>query len=194
MYFSIILDPIDKAMVFLIMKAKAKKVRKVLRNLHKKGCLEKNLQEKIISPQKENLKKIPTYDFLCLVGGKKVRLPYEEAKDKERVGIFPQESSNTYVELAETRILRKLADEKKLPTREYFNVVLLTHWQRMNETLLALGHLPLVGDYYATSPNYLSDTNWIVSLRPGCKHCADDFYRDDEMANCRYIGVFNDEE
>lgn len=162
----------------------------ILRKMQERGVTLKDLQKAEYIRQ-ELLEEIPQYDFLCLVDGEKVRLPFKEAKDKPKIGIFPQESSNVYIELTEEEIPRKEADESKIPTREYFNSVLLAHWEKMNKSLLLLGFQPLGGAYYATSPDYIREANWIVGLTHGVKHCGDDFYEHKELAKCRYVGVFD---
>lgn len=151
-----------------------------------------NLKEEMVLPKiKQKIQLDFPFDLLCIVNGKKVRLPYCEGKDKNPFGIFPLRISayyRYYLELEEhPEDIRRNADESKFPEDGFCQQVWKIR-EALNCCLQSLNAPPLKGCYYAKKGNY----NWIVGFDAfENEQCMpSDYYNFDEKAKIRYCDIF----
>ena len=132
------------------------------------------------------------YDVLCIIDGKKMRLPFHTGRLFSPIGIFPFAQDNRYIELDEQEGKKhtdKDVDNSRLLDRE-FCLHLYKIKNRLNLYLKALKKPLLEGEYLADS-KYMSDCGWIVNFNCGAANLFGiDYYGGNQPAKLRYSGTF----
>ena len=127
------------------------------------------------------------FDLLCRVDGEEKRLPFEEGKNNNPIGLFPFKEDSHYIEFAEVSECTRIhADETGLPTVGFFQEI-LPLMDEINACLKDLKQPVLDGYYFANKQDNL---NWIVYLSGNdeAEELSVDYYGRAETAKIRYLG------
>ncbi|MBQ9271351.1 MAG: hypothetical protein IJ218_03705 [Alphaproteobacteria bacterium] len=121
------------------------------------------------------------FDLLCLVNGVPHRLPFDQGRHKEPIGIFPF-AGNWYLELTQDESQpRSSANEQRLPDRDIW-LELYKLQDALNAQLRAMGKPLLSGSYFARGGNL----NWIIRINGSKEPMPENYYPTDTLANIRY--------
>lgn len=135
------------------------------------------------------------FDLLCIVDGKKKRLPFSTGRQLSPIAIFPFAKDAHYIELDEQEGKKHTdedVDESRLLDRGFCDHVYKIK-DRLNLYLEALNKPLLKGGYLADS-NYMQGTGWIIGFDDNKYNTlASDYYGGNLEAKLRYSGTFNGE-
>lgn len=140
----------------------------------------------------KNSKERENFDVLCLIKGKKKRLPFKDRGDHSVIGIFPFSDEPAYIELEETE--NKAHKDKDVKERHLPDVDFCERLSEiikpLNACLTMLNSPTLQGCYLADS-SYMRGTGWIIKFYPDKPGTLDsDYYGGSERAKCRYVKKF----
>ncbi len=125
------------------------------------------------------------FDLLCEVNGVKKRLPFNEGKNLNPIGIFPFKETGLYLLLNEFgECERTTVAEDKIPTL-YQWMQIFNQKEDINCALMQLKKPVLNGNYFARQHNM----NWIVLFSNHSPMPAD-FFEKNAQAKIRYSDVF----
>ena len=134
------------------------------------------------------------FDLLCIVNGKKQRLPFSSGQHLSPIAIFPFAKDNRYIELDEQEGKKHTdedVDESRLLDRGFCDHVFRIK-DRLNLFLKALNKPLLEGAYLADS-NYMQGCGWIIGFDDNDFHTlSSDYYGGNLEAKLRYSGTFNE--
>lgn len=132
------------------------------------------------------------FDLLCVVNGKKKRLPFNTGRQLSPIAIFPFAHDAHYIELDEQENKRhtdKDVDNSRLLDREFCEHVYKIK-DRINLYLQALNKPLLQGGYLAES-NYMHGCGWIIGFDDNKYNTlASDYYGGNLPEKLRYSGTF----
>ena len=132
------------------------------------------------------------FDLLCIVNGKKQRLPFSSGRQLSPIAIFPFAKDAHYIELDEQEGKKhtdKDVDESRLLDRGFCDHVYKIK-DRLNLYLKALNKPLLKGTYLADS-NYMQGCGWIIGFDDNDFHTlSSDYYGGNTEAKLRYSGTF----
>lgn len=137
-------------------------------------------------PEKDIKKFGDEFDVLCVVDGKKVRLPFSKRNLGEPIGIFPFDGPE-YLELDEVENKKhtdKDVDESRLLDERFCCDRVSKVVDRLNHYLKKLRKPLLDGLYLADSP-YMKGCGWIIGFDG-----SSDYYGGNSPAKLRYMGHF----
>ena len=156
-------------------------ISQIIQLMDKNGITAKDIIVAVSNKRKAEM------DLLCLVNGKKVRLPFEKGKKETVLGIFPFKS-NVYLYAEETgEVIRTGAIEERIPTYDFFRELYVIK-KELNEVLEELGLAPIEGAYFVEPIACLQRPSWIVAIDE--KGFSSDYYDNDVKAKIRYCGTF----
>jgi len=155
----------------------------------------KNLSKHIRKNKPVELTKLmDEFDLLCIVNGRKKRLPFSIGRQLSPIAIFPFTKDAHYIELDEQEGRKhtdKDVDTSRLLDREFCDHVYKIK-DRLNLYLKALNKPLLKGTYLADS-NYMQGTGWIIGFDDNDFHTlSSDYYGGNLEAKLRYSGTFNE--
>lgn len=104
------------------------------------------------------------FDLLIVVDGAKMRVSFEEGRDKNPIGIFPRKDLGSFLfldEEPETVCPAKLEDRRQLLT-ENFSALLSDVRTELNMRLCQLGKPELKGDYWGYAHEYSGCGYWMA--------------------------------
>ena len=120
-------------------------------------------------------------DLLCVVGGRKTRMPFETGKDLNPIGFFPFDD-DVYMEFDHSPIVprRKIKIERKEVLPLVFFERLFLRKNEINAFLAQMGKPLLEKKFFASGG--CGDYNWIVDFST-FPNCLDrDFFDDTHKA------------
>lgn len=149
--------------------------------------------------QKASLK-VKNFDLLCKIDGSLKRVSFEKGKSLNPIGIFPFATDNTYIvfdglgHVANGNTKMHYSQTNKLakvyiPTVDFFEEIFPIR-ESLNQALKALNKPEFRGAYFAVSPDYIPEANWIVAFFDGCQTLGSDFYESNEEAKVCYAKKF----
>ena len=130
------------------------------------------------------------FDLLIEVAGKKKRVPFEEGKSKNPIGIFPRNGLKFYIELDETGMAEFPNEEAKaaFPDEEMCTLMQDVR-NELNEKLRELGKPILSGDYWLNGHELSGHIGYhMARFRDG--KLKVDYYDASRRAKIRRFGRF----
>lgn len=134
-----------------------------------------------------DLEEFDEFDVLCLVDGKKVRLPFSKRHLGKPIGIFPFSNEPIYLELDEVENKKHTdedVDESRLPD-EPFCARVSKVVDHLNLYLQAMNKPVLEGSYLADNSSYMPACGWIIGFDN-----TGDYHGGSVPAKLRYMGRF----
>lgn len=134
-----------------------------------------------------DLEEYDMVDVLCLVDGKKVRLPFSKRHLGEPIGIFPFKDEPEYLELDEVENKKHTdedVDESRLPDEPFCSRVSKVV-ELLNLHLRAMDKPVLEGSYLADNSSYMPGCGWIIGFDN-----TGDYHGGSVPAKLRYMGRF----
>ena len=140
-----------------------------------------------ISQALRALKNAETFDLVCEVEGKLVRIPYEEGKNKNPIGIIPRKKYNFFLFLDETGMsaFPPIEEKDQLPDELICNLLMDVR-PELNEKLRELGKPILSGDYWLNGHELSGIGYWMAHIRED--KLKVDYYNIKHSAKVRKIG------
>ena len=128
-----------------------------------------------------------TFDLVCLVDGKPTRVPFEEGKDKNPIGICPKKKLKSYLSLEETGMVSypDLSEKDKLADEDLC-ILFMEVRPELNERLRELGKPILSGDYWINGHELSGIGYWMARIRED--KLKVDYYDAQHKAKVRKIG------
>jgi len=138
---------------------------------------------------KSNLDECDEFDVLCLVDGKKTRLPFSKRHLGNPIGIFPFKDDPEYLELEEVgnkKHTDKDVDESRLLDEHFCCARVSKVVARLNLYLQKMGKPILEGSYLADNRSYMPGCGWIIGFDN-----SGDYHGGSVPAKLRYMGRFS---
>ena len=129
------------------------------------------------------------FDLLIIVNGAKMRVPFDEGKDKNPIAIFPRKDLTSFLYLdeePETTCPAKLEDRRTLLT-ENFSALLSDVRPELNARLRQLGKPELLGDYWGYAHEF-SGCGYYMARFDFRKHLEFNYYDAKHRAKIRRMG------
>jgi len=132
-------------------------------------------------------KNAETFDLVCDVNGKLTRVPYEEGKNQNPIGIIPRKKYNFFLYLNETGMsaFPPIEEKDQLPD-EILCDLMMTVRPELNEKLRELGKPILSGDYWLNGHELSGIGYWMAHIRED--QLKVDYYNIKHTAKVRKIG------
>lgn len=145
-----------------------------------------------IKEEEENIRRPKNpraFDLLIEVDGTKMRVPFDEGKDKNPIAIFPRKDLTSFLYLEEepeTVCPARLEDRRQLLT-ENFSALLYDVRPELNARLRQLGKPELVGDYWGYA-HELSGCGYYMARFDFRKQLEFSYYDANHRAKIRRMG------
>lgn len=112
------------------------------------------------------LKNAETFDLICEIDGKFARVPFDEGKSKNPVGIVPRKKYPFFLYLDETGMSAfPPIEEKDQLLDELICNLLMDVRPELNEKLRELGKAILSGDYWLNGHEFSGVGYWMAHIR-----------------------------
>ncbi|MBR1648723.1 MAG: hypothetical protein IJ689_03890 [Alphaproteobacteria bacterium] len=165
------------------MDKKQKAISQIVTIMWKEGI---SLDEISLHLMPESPQEPQEFDLLCEVEKVKIRVPIEQGKFLNPIGIFPF-TSNFWLSLKETdvKVSRKFINESAIPSIKIFEEIFALK-DRLNAVLNILKAPVLEGNYFAQG----QDLNWVVRFGDNQSKFDCAYYNDEYTAKVRYCGQY----
>ena len=132
-------------------------------------------------------KNAETFDLVYEADGKFIRVPYEEGKDKNPIGIIPRKKYNFFLYLDETGMspFPPIEEKDQLPDEVLCNLLMDVR-PELNEKLRELGKPILSGNYWLNGHEFSGIGYWMAHIREDVLKV--DYYNIKHTAKVRKIG------
>ena len=130
------------------------------------------------------------FDLICLIDGKKVRVPCSSRRLGKPLAVFPFKNEPEYIELVEHwGVTHANADPKHLPSVQFCERLYQIKDQ-LNACLKTLNQ-PIIEGTYLADNSHMKGCGWIVGFDDNETHrLSHDYYGGNVPAKLRYTGRF----
>ena len=166
---------------------KQEEIQKILGIMQNHGITVADIKDALENARRP--KNPRAFDLLIEVNGAKMRVSFDEGKDKNPIAIFPRSDLNSFLyldETQETTCPAKLDDRRSLLT-ENFSGLLWDVRPELNARLRQLGKPELTGDYWGYAHEY-SGCGYYMARFDFKKHLEFTYYDAKHRAKIRRMG------